>query len=431
MKKWITLLGFIPIVTLFAQQPFTAGSIVVIRVGVPDNELPAGTAPVFLEEFSASGKHLQTIPIPASGDNKLTLGGRSITEGVLKRSANGALLTFGGYELTSGVSNPSSNTTNANRRVAMVNANAQIDFSNRLPMDSLYPNASFRAVVTRDGSKFWTAGGNQGVRGFRYGSDSTFVISNTVTNLRGIDIQFGQLFINHGSGVVNTRIMQVGNGVPEISEVTATPLPGLPTSGSAGCDFFFADLNPAIEGPDVLYFADDLSGLRKYSLVSGTWVLNSITGSGADLYRGLTGIQVFGGAILYTVFRAGNQAVGGGQLGLLVDLSGYNAPMSAVPQVLAVAAPNTGFRGIALAPTLANPKTESYVFVGNGLWSDTLNWAENKMPPDQLTNGSSILIYPQTGGNCKLDKGQTIEKGGIFLVKPGTQFITMGNLEIK
>jgi hypothetical protein len=431
MKKLSTFLALLSTLAIQAQEPFTPGSIVVVRVGVSDSTLPAGSSPVFLEEFSANGNHLQTIPIPYEGDAKLTIGGRTITEGVLRRSANGAFLTLGGYNLVPGVSSPTSTSTGADRSIARIGVNGIIDLTNRLPIDSLYPNAAFRAVVSDDGSRFWTAGGSQGVRFFEDGHISTTLITNTSTNLRGLDIQFGNLFYGHGAGLINTRIMQVGENIPDTPGVAATPLPGLPTSNSAGCDFFFADLNNQIEGPDVLYFADDLSGLRKYSLVEGIWQLNSITGTGADVFRGLTGMPFPGGVMLYTTFRAGNQAVGGGQLGVLVDLSGYNQPMTATPQTLAIAETNTGFRGVALSPISAPFTPETYIFTGNGKWSHPGNWLDSKMPPTALPAGDRIIIIPGEEGVCVLDLAQTIEPGAIFIIQAEGKFVVEGNLELK
>lgn len=430
MKALITLFGLIVFLGVQSQTAFTPGSVVIVRVGVPDSSLPAASSPVFLDEYSANGNLLQTIPLPLSGPAKLTLGGRTITEGVLKRSFNNQYLTLGGYNLEPGISSPSSTNANADRIVAIINAQGEIDLSNRLPIDSLYPNGAFRAVVTNDGSAFWTAGGTQGVRYFLNGNTSTSLISNTVTNLRGLDIQNNQLYINHGAGLVNTRIMQLAIGLPDTPGVTATPLPGLPTSNSAGCDFFFADLSNEVPGVDVLYYADDLAGLRKYSLVDGNWIQNSLTGTGADAYRGLTGIQVSGGVLLYSVFRAGNQATGGGQLAFLSDFSGYNQPMTGVPQTLATAIPNTGFRGIALAPTSITHTTETYVFNGNGLWSNTENWLDGKVPPAVLSPGNRILIVSTAEGRCIMDVAQTVEKGGIFIVQPGTELVVNGNLQL-
>jgi hypothetical protein len=431
MRKILLLLLSISFTGIFAQQPFSKGSIVVVRVGVPDSALPAASSPVFLEEFSPVGKHIQTISLPYEGEAKITLGGRTVTEGTLRRSANGKYLTFGGYNLVPGTSNPTSTSTGAERTIARIDVNGTVDVTTRLPVDSLYPNAAFRGVVTNDGTQYWTAGGTQGLRYVLHGANQSILISGTVTNMRSVDIQHNNLYLTHGSGNVNTRVMQVGESIPDTIGVTAAPMPGLPTSGSSGCDFFLADLNQEIPGPDVLYLADDIAGLRKFSLVEGTWVQNSITGSAGDVFRGLSGITIPGGALLYTTFRAGNQSSGGGQLGRLADFNGYNQPMTALPQVLATAETNTGFRGMAFAPVNEFSAINTYVFTGNGNWSESSNWQNGEIPPASLLSGDRIIIQPANDGVCILDIDQKIEQGAIFIVKDNKQLIVNGSLELK
>lgn len=431
MKYIFSLVLVILTLGLYGQEPFTHGNIVVVRVGVPDSALPAAATPVFLEEFSPVGKHIQTISIPYQGEAKLTIGGRSVTEGLLRRSTNGAYLTMGGYNLVPGTSNPTQNTTGADRVIARIGSDGLTDLTTRLPIEQLYPNAPIRAVVSDDGNRYWTAGGTQGLRYLLHGADNSKLISNTVTNMRGVHIQAGNVYLTHGAGVVNTRVMQVGQGLINTEDVIATPLPGLPTTNAAVCDIFFADLNTEIEGFDVLYLADDLNGLRKYSLVESNWVLNSTTGTGGDVFRGLTGVPLPGGVMLYTTFRAGNQATGGGQLGRLIDLSGYNQPITALVDVLAVATPNTGFRGIALAPVNELAPVITYVFNGNGNWDDPANWSNQTIPPTSLPAEHQIIIKPTSGGKCLLNVQQTIQQGAIFIVDKDSEFEILGHLDLK
>ncbi|TAD86430.1 MAG: hypothetical protein EAY75_08295 [Bacteroidetes bacterium] len=431
MKTFVSFLALLVWLVSAGQQPFTPGSIVVVRVGSPEAPLPAGTSAVFIEEYNAAGRHLQTIAIPSLGPDKLTLGGRSVTEGVLKRSQNGAFLTLGGYNLEPGVSNPTATTTGAERVVARVNAAGLVDLSNKVPVDSLYPNAAFRAVVSNNGNQFWTAGGTQGVRYFAHGSTQTTLISSTITNLRSLDIQNGNLFLSHASGTVSTRLMQVGVGLPDVPGIVAAALPGLPTTSSSVGDFFFADVSADVEGPDVLYLADELSGLRKYSLVAGSWVLNNTVGGAGDLFRGLAGIQIPNGAILYASIRASNQAAGGGQLVRIIDMEGYNNPMPSEMELFAQAATNTGFRGVALSPFTTATPAVTYVFIGNGNWSNPQNWQNNHRPPAILPSGSIILISPVQDGVCVVDVQQTIDKGGIYLVGKQKKVLISGSLELR
>ncbi|HSK14252.1 MAG TPA: hypothetical protein VK907_13620 [Phnomibacter sp.] len=430
MKNFVLLITVVVSLSAFAQQPFSPGSIVVVRAGSPDSALPASSSPVFLEEFDPNGKHVQTITIPYEGQAKLTLSGRATAEGVLRLSADGKLLTLAGYDLVPGVSSPTITATAAGRSIAMIGHQGQVSIPNILPIDQLYPNNAFRAVVTDNGARYWTAGGTQGVRFFRNGETTSTLISGTATNLRTVDIQYGNLFLSHGSGTVNTRIMQVGENLPDTAGVIASALPGLPTSGVAGCDFVMLDLENGIDGPDVIYLADELGGIRKFSLVDGAWVSNGVLGSAADAFRGLTGIQIPGGGIFYATARGGNGATGGGQLVRFADISGYNQPISGNPEVIAQAAVNTAFRGVALAPMAEKLAVMTYTFNGNGNWSNSENWVNGQVPPEVLPAGHQIVIAPANDGTCIVDIQQKIDKGGIIIVAAGKTLEITGDLQI-
>ena len=103
-----------------------------------------------------------------------------------------------------------------------------------------------------------------------------------------------------------------------------------------------------------MYVADDTNGagggVTKYSLVSGSWTANSTAGSSADGYRGITGSVSGGTVTLYATRKGGSGATGGGELVSIVDAGGFNAAISGTPTLLATAAANTAFRGVALAP---------------------------------------------------------------------------------
>src|SRR5262249_30763021 len=53
---------------------------------------------------------------------------------------------------------------------------------------------------------------------------------------------------------------------------------------------------------------------------------------------------------LFATRKGGSGAAGGGELVSLVDTSGYNGTFSGTPTLLATAATNTSFRGVAMAP---------------------------------------------------------------------------------
>src|SRR5690606_32504357 len=92
--------------------------------------------------------------------------------------------------------------------------------------------------------------------------------------------------------------------------------------------------------------------LGKYSKVGGVWMQNTpAIGVASDAYRGLVGQTNEDGSVtLYATRKGGTAAAGGGELVRIVDTAGYNAPNNGTPVLLATAATNTAFRGVAFTP---------------------------------------------------------------------------------
>jgi hypothetical protein len=175
-------------------------------------------------------------------------------------------------------------------------------------------------------------------------------LSTTVTNLRQINVFDGQLYTSTASGTA-VRLGAVGTGVPKTAGQLITNAPGLASSGGSPYGFFFADVNAAVPGVDVLYIADDAAAaLTKYSLVGGSWTSNGTVGTSADAYRSVTGIVTGTKVQLYATRRGGSSGTGGGELVSIADEAGYGGAFVATPAVVATAAVNTVFRGVALAP---------------------------------------------------------------------------------
>lgn len=66
--------------------------------------------------------------------------------------------------------------------------------------------------------------------------------------------------------------------------------------------------------------------------------------------------------------------------------------------------------------------TNTFVFNGNGNWSEPANWMNSLIPPASLPAGYHIVIDPISGGNCFLDQVQNITAGASLLVKSGKNF---------
>ena len=100
---------FVSLLGLFqqtqAQTAFTAGNIVIVRVGDGSTSLINTGNPVFLDEYTTTGSLVQSIalPIAVDGTNKrLILSGTATSEGALSRSADGSALVLTGYDAAPG-----------------------------------------------------------------------------------------------------------------------------------------------------------------------------------------------------------------------------------------------------------------------------------------------------------------------------------------
>lgn len=75
--------------------------------------------------------------------------------------------------------------------------------------------------------------------------------------------------------------------------------------------------------------------------------------------------------------------------------------------------------------------SSTYIFNGDGLWSDALNWQNNLIPPSPLPTGSEIVINPAPNGVCTLDIQQLISQGAKITIRSEKQFIVSGALIVE
>lgn len=74
--------------------------------------------------------------------------------------------------------------------------------------------------------------------------------------------------------------------------------------------------------------------------------------------------------------------------------------------------------------------TTTYVFTGNGYWSDPANWMNQQVPPTVLSGNAEIVIQPAPGGRCILNQGrsQQVINGARIEVKAAKDLVIEGNL---
>ncbi|RJQ74697.1 ExeM/NucH family extracellular endonuclease [Pseudonocardiaceae bacterium YIM PH 21723] len=325
-----------------AANSFGQGNIVVARVGDGSAALSNAATPVFLDELTPDGTLVQSVPLPtasAGGNRRLTLSGSATSEGALARSADGRYLTLGGYDADPGLTGVASSATSAVPRVVgRIDGGGAVDSSTAIT-DAFNAN-NIRGAVTDDGSRFWSVGGNGGVRLSALGSSgaSTAVNSAAPTNIRSVSIADGKLYVSTGSGT--TGVYQVGSGLPTASGSPTALVQAAPSPYA----FMALDRDAGVPGVDTLYVADDSGspngGILKFSSDGSTWTARGSFRPAGNGVRGLTG----SGGTLFATTTAG-------QLVKVDDSASFNAPIAATGTVLRTAAANTALRGVALAPT--------------------------------------------------------------------------------
>jgi hypothetical protein len=329
--------------------------------------MTAGAAvPVFLDEYTATGTLVQSIPMPtsASGTNHALVASSTATsEGLLTLSPDSHYLALTGYDApvstaaiagTAGAATP--------RVVGVVDSDGNVNTSNEYSdfASSTNPRSAVVSNVNANSSgkmDVWLAGAAGGIR---YANSSitssgsaqtSLQLSTTVTNLRQVNIFGDQLYTSDSSGSA-VRLGTVGSGTPTTAGQTITNLPGFATTTSP-YGFYFTRLQAGAGAFDTVYVADDgANAIQKWSLVSGTWTqTGAISASGV---RGLTGSTSGGSVTLYATTGA-SAAAGGGTIYKVTDATGYNTTASGAAPTLITAQANTAFRGIAFAPTPVPP----------------------------------------------------------------------------
>ncbi len=337
--------------------PFTAGNLVVYRVGDGSETLSNTGNSVFIDEYATDGTLAQSIGMPTTaggGQSQLIAQGGSgsgtAIEGLLADSADGQYVLLTGYARDLGgagtlSSQACTGASGVARTVGIVKYDATVDTSTALTDFACASNP--RAATSTDGTDLWVggnagSGANSTTGGARYttrGGTTSTQVSNGQSNVRQLDIFGGQLY----AAVNGINVSTVGVGLPTTGDTVAT-LPGLPGSGTSPDGFFFA--SPS--GGTVLYIADDGAGqIHKWSLVSGTW-----TDNGAVAYSSARAVfgTVSGSTVTLFLTNSTNT------ISTLVDTSGYDATITGTVSVL-VTVGNVLFKGIAAAPVVAPTPT--------------------------------------------------------------------------
>ncbi len=372
-----------------SQAQYTPGKIAVVVVGNGSGALTTAATPVFIKQFNLtgtgqSGTVITTLPTTAVAgagtiNRALTLSGTSTSEGLLNLSSDRKQLLLGGYNSSVGlaaVSSSVSTTFPTNTRVvAKIGASGTAD--TRTTLFTSYSAQSIRSATSLDGTNYWTAGSN----GINYLPDANIAAPTALgtLNTRGIGIFNNQLYVSSGSG--NTRLATIGAGLPTSGTPTVTNLSGFLTNTGDPYSYIFIDLNGG--GPDLVYVASlntAPAGLLKYSSNDNgaTWTSRgSITGN----VFGVTGVvNKCGGSTnvdLYITSNTSNAKPNslykftdvGVFIGAPANITSNGSALNGVgvATLLATAAANTAFGGVAFTPnSFLTSNTIFSVTGGNG-----------------------------------------------------------------
>ncbi|HEV2640802.1 MAG TPA: Ig-like domain-containing protein [Actinocrinis sp.] len=331
-----------------AAGGFSAGDVVVYRVGDGSGALSGAGAPVFLDEYSPGGALLASVPLPttdATGRHALVASGSAGSEGGLTLSADGRYLVATGYDAALGASGLSSSAAaTVPRTVARVDGTGAVDTSTALTdfADGNNP----RSAVSADGSEFWVGGAAGGVRYATLGaSTSTSLTSSTYKNVRQLEIVDGQLYASADPTKASLTVATVGTGLPTSGTQAVA---NLPFASSPVEPYAYSLLTlGAGSTPDTLYLADNSAGaVVKYGLSGGKWVQQ-----GSVLVSGVTGVTANDANGVVTVYATSSGSAGtSGTLSKITDAGGIGGQLSGGAAVIAQAPANQAFRGVAFAP---------------------------------------------------------------------------------
>ena len=364
----VAALGLVSFASPVWAGMFSAGDIVVYRVGNGSTDLVNTGNAVYLDEYTPSGTLVQSVPMPttANGANQaLFASGTAQTEGLLTRSADGRYLLLTGYAgTTSGATSLKSTTAAAmNRVVGVVSYTG--DTNTTTALSDFADKDTPRSVASSNGTDLWVTGNTGGVRYTTLGSTTSTSLTSSITAGYQVNIVGGQLYATTHTSP--NFLVSIGSGLPQTAGQSISTV--IPTGNSLTSPdaYFFADLDPNTPGFDTLYVADDANGIMKFGLSGGAWVFEGKKGSGSNGYRGLTGeVEADGSVLLFATRNGGGGAAGGGELVSLVDTTGFGGSLANTTGSfisLATAGTDTAFRGIALAPT-PEPSTLGLLLAG-------------------------------------------------------------------
>lgn len=276
--KQITVSALILVSMMTARAQFSAGDLAVVRVGDGVTTLASSAGPISLLDVTTSGSIQSTATIP-SGNGGLQISGTATSEGELILNGGGQSFTIAGYvpPFTGSGSLSGRTAAQAPRGYATIGLNGSVSAVTTLA--GTYSGQNIRSGFVSGSGAWFTGSGTASGNGLVYNNGTS---SSTIqgVNSRVLGYYGGNLFYSTGSG---TQGIYAYSGLPTAATTSTPFLTGVASQGTSPYDFVFSP-----DGQN-LYVADDAIGVQKFSLVSGSWVLdyNFTDGLGSTAAYGL------------------------------------------------------------------------------------------------------------------------------------------------
>ncbi|MBC7845607.1 MAG: T9SS type A sorting domain-containing protein [Flavobacterium sp.] len=281
MKRILLLVGLF-ITTLCARAQYSAGNLVVTRVGDGSTALSStSTTLVNLLEFAPTGT-AQT-PVSTTALTGVTALGASNAVGQISLSANGKCLVFMGFDQPAATSNTTANA--GNKKIIRIASDRTYNSTTNFPTV-----VGVSGVTSFDGNQFWMNAGTNSTSG---GANANYMgyatlgqtttpayveasgpgrvagfVGNQLFTLRAFENVYA-----YTPSVPTSTVIPVGSTAVTGTATKAIAFnmsPNLSTDG-----FVFFDLDPAVNwngtGFDVLYLSNVNTGLEKYYWNGNDW----------------------------------------------------------------------------------------------------------------------------------------------------------------
>src|ERR1017187_2349782 len=341
MKKILGLVGVLMVLALgtnaFAAA-FTAGNIVIYRVGDGTQILSNLSNNVFLDEYTQAGTWVQSIMMPTNwyGANApLVASGAAFAEGLITRSTDGRFIVLTGFGATLGqntnfsiVSSFASN--EIPRVVGLVDGSGHIDTST--VQTNILAEEEIRSAMSTDGTNLWYGGDTTGIKATTRGSPLATQVCDQVTNIRQIEIYSNQLYLTTAATGAGLRIGNATNiFLPTTTNALYASLPGVYTNIGSPFGFVLFNLSGGTNAADTLYLTESATNypsenpgvVFKFTLIGGTnWVNTGSIGAGGA--TGLAGFKDNAGVHLFITAGGAGTPNASGTLYPFVDTTGYN-----------------------------------------------------------------------------------------------------------